>query len=352
MEGQALAAKLMVELCGARPVGGTIDVGGPGPAPAVVRLREARVEALLGVAIARDEQADDPRAARLRRRPGRRRPRRHRAALAAQRRHARGRPRRGGRAHLGLREAPDHAALAPRRQRAARARAAPAPPRRGRARRRRALRDPRLELRRAVARRAARDPRGRPAPPRRGLANPMSEEQSVLRTTLLGPLLDNVERNRARGHEDVRLWTYGAIYLARTTAQRATAPATAGSARASTACRPSAQHLGALLDRPAAPADAGATPSRRARTSSPPRACSAALMDGAPGAVGGRAGARAVPAPRPLRARARRRRAGGLARRAASGRRGALGPRAGRGLRARLRRARRAGRRSSPATRT
>ena len=32
MEGQALAAKLMIELCGARPVGGTIDVGGPGPA--------------------------------------------------------------------------------------------------------------------------------------------------------------------------------------------------------------------------------------------------------------------------------------------------------------------------------
>ena len=31
LEGQALAAKLMVELCGARPVGGTIDVGGPGP---------------------------------------------------------------------------------------------------------------------------------------------------------------------------------------------------------------------------------------------------------------------------------------------------------------------------------
>jgi phenylalanyl-tRNA synthetase beta chain len=51
------------------------------------------------------------------------------------------------------------------------------------------------------------------------LANPMSEDQSVLRTTLLGPLLDNVERNRARGHEDVRLWSYGAIYLARDGAQ-------------------------------------------------------------------------------------------------------------------------------------
>jgi phenylalanyl-tRNA synthetase beta chain len=47
------------------------------------------------------------------------------------------------------------------------------------------------------------------------LANPMSEEQSVLRTTLLGSLLDNVQRNRARGHEDVRLWERGAVYLAR-----------------------------------------------------------------------------------------------------------------------------------------
>ena len=57
LEGQALAAKLMVELCGARPVGGTIDVGGPGPEAAVLRLREARVEALLGLPIPRDAQA-------------------------------------------------------------------------------------------------------------------------------------------------------------------------------------------------------------------------------------------------------------------------------------------------------
>ena len=34
LEGQAVATQLMIELCGARPVGGTIDVGGPGPAPA------------------------------------------------------------------------------------------------------------------------------------------------------------------------------------------------------------------------------------------------------------------------------------------------------------------------------
>ena len=32
LEGQAVATRLMIELCGARPVGGTIDVGGAGPA--------------------------------------------------------------------------------------------------------------------------------------------------------------------------------------------------------------------------------------------------------------------------------------------------------------------------------
>ena len=156
LEGQALAAKLMVELCGARPVGGLIDVGGPGPEAAVIRLREARVEALLGLAIPRDEQAEILERLGFGVARGRRRARRDRAALAAQRRHARGRPRRGGRADLGLREAPDHAALAARGQRAARAGAAAAAAGRGRAAGRRRLRDPRLELRRAEPRREAR----------------------------------------------------------------------------------------------------------------------------------------------------------------------------------------------------
>ena len=114
LEGQALAAKLMVELCGARPVGGTIDVGGPGPEAAVLRLREARVEALLGLPIPRDAQASILEALGFGVADGGRRARRDRAALAPQRRHARGRPRRGGRADLGLREAADHAAVAAR----------------------------------------------------------------------------------------------------------------------------------------------------------------------------------------------------------------------------------------------
>ena len=77
------------------------------------------------------------------------------------------------------------------------------------------------------------------------LANPMSEDQSVLRTSLLGPLLDNVERNRARGNEDVRLWQYGAIYLAHDPADGngAGPPAVPGLDRLPT----ERQHLAALL---------------------------------------------------------------------------------------------------------
>ena len=58
------------------------------------------------------------------------------------------------------------------------------------------------------------------------LRNPMSEEQSTLRTTLLGSLLDGVRRNRSRGLPDVRLFEVGAIYLdaPRPDEPRATAP--------------------------------------------------------------------------------------------------------------------------------
>jgi phenylalanyl-tRNA synthetase beta chain len=55
IDGQAVATKLMIELCGARPVGGTIDVGGPGPDPVTIRLRDGRTERLLGVAVPRAE---------------------------------------------------------------------------------------------------------------------------------------------------------------------------------------------------------------------------------------------------------------------------------------------------------
>ena len=45
------------------------------------------------------------------------------------------------------------------------------------------------------------------------LANPLSTEQSRLRTTLLGSLLDTARHNRARGAGAVRLFEAGAVYL-------------------------------------------------------------------------------------------------------------------------------------------
>jgi phenylalanyl-tRNA synthetase beta chain len=52
LEAQAIATALMVELCGARVLPGTVDVGGPGEPPPALALRPARVAALLGNEIA------------------------------------------------------------------------------------------------------------------------------------------------------------------------------------------------------------------------------------------------------------------------------------------------------------
>ena len=53
MEAQAVSTRLMIELCGARLVPGTIDVGGDGPPPKTIRLRDARITSLLGAEIPR-----------------------------------------------------------------------------------------------------------------------------------------------------------------------------------------------------------------------------------------------------------------------------------------------------------
>ena len=249
MEGQALAAKLMLELCGARPVGGTIDVGGPGAAPQVVRLREARVEALLGAPIARGEQADilerlgfgvataddglDVSVPHWRRNDVTRE-----ADLVEE---------------VGRIWGYEHLPITLPSRRGVSGRLEPAQ------RLRRRAEDalvgagvseilgwsfaaPSLVERLGIP---ADDPRHRVVK----LANPMSEDQSVLRTSLLGPLLDNAERNRARGHEDVRLWAYGAIYLAHEASASGAngggpgvpprmRRATAAAIPASTGCRP------------------------------------------------------------------------------------------------------------------
>ena len=53
------------------------------------------------------------------------------------------------------------------------------------------------------------DPRSRPV----RLSNPLSEEQSVMRTTLLASLLEAAARNSAHGAESVRLFESGRVYL-------------------------------------------------------------------------------------------------------------------------------------------
>jgi phenylalanyl-tRNA synthetase beta chain len=64
MQAQAVATELIVKLCGARVVNGTIDVGGEGSdrrseiGQRVIRLRESRVRAILGVSVPVERQAE------------------------------------------------------------------------------------------------------------------------------------------------------------------------------------------------------------------------------------------------------------------------------------------------------
>jgi len=213
LEGQAVATALMLELCGARPVGGTIDVGGPGPAPVTLRLSDARTERLLGAAVPRDDAA---------------------GILAA--------------LGFGVAEASDGLDVTvPTWRRDDVTREADLieevariwgldrlpstlPSRRGAV--------GRLEPEQRIRRRAEDALVGAglseavgwsftsPAVLARlglqddvvALENPMSEDQSVMRTTLLGSLLDALRRNRSRGFEDVRLFEAGSVYLPRASA--------------------------------------------------------------------------------------------------------------------------------------
>ncbi len=56
LRAQALASQLLVDLCGAKLVPGTIDVAAEVPPPRQLTLRAARVEGLLGMAITQAEQ--------------------------------------------------------------------------------------------------------------------------------------------------------------------------------------------------------------------------------------------------------------------------------------------------------
>jgi phenylalanyl-tRNA synthetase beta chain len=55
---QAVATRLMIECCGATVLPGTIDVGGEGAPPPAIGLREVRVRAILGVEIPRARQEE------------------------------------------------------------------------------------------------------------------------------------------------------------------------------------------------------------------------------------------------------------------------------------------------------
>jgi phenylalanyl-tRNA synthetase beta chain len=223
LEAQAVATRLMIELCGARLEPGTIDVGGPGPEPRTIRLRDARVSGLLGVDVERRRskeilealefevgeapdgldveppafrRADVSREADLIEEVARLEaldklpatvPAAHRAAEAALARGA-------GLAGAGL--------------------------------------TPEQKLRRTAADALA----GQglyeivgwsfvgpglaeylrvPDQPAVELENPLSTEQSRLRTTLLGSLLDTAAYNHSRGITALRLFEAGAIYLPR-----------------------------------------------------------------------------------------------------------------------------------------
>jgi phenylalanyl-tRNA synthetase beta chain len=213
MHGQALAAILMTELAGARLAGGTVDVGGPGPDPVTLRLRDERTERLLGTAIPRGDAAEILR-----------------------------------RLEFGVEEADDGLDVTvPAFRRGDVTREAdlieevarlwgleklPAtlPSRRGAVGRLTPEQRLRRRLEDALAGAGASEVNGWvfaapdlvdrlriPAEdPRHAavvLRNPMSEDMSVLRTTLLGSLLDVARRNRSRGMHDVRLYEVGAVFL-------------------------------------------------------------------------------------------------------------------------------------------
>jgi phenylalanyl-tRNA synthetase beta chain len=209
LDGQAVAAALMIELCGARLLPGTIDVGGPGPPPKTIPLRDARVSGLLGVDVPRARCAEILEALEFK----------------------------VGVAYDGLNvtvpafrraDVTREADLIEEVARLGALDSLPStlPSRHGAS--------GRLTPRQRLRRRASDVLAGQgldevvgwsfvspdlatklrlPERPMVKLQNAMSSEQSLLRTTLLGSLLDNASRNRDRGAATVRLFEAGAVYL-------------------------------------------------------------------------------------------------------------------------------------------
>jgi phenylalanyl-tRNA synthetase beta chain len=223
LEAQAVATQLMIELCGARLNPGTIDVGGPGPEPPTIRLRDDRLSGLLGVTIERGRSREILEALEFAvkdapdgldvKPPTFRRDDVSREADVIE--------------EVARLEALDKLpATLPATHRAAEAALARGAGLAG------AQLTGRQKLRRAAADALAAQglyeivgwsfvgpglaERLRlPDQPAVELENPLSIEQSRLRTTLLGSLLDTAAFNHSRGITAIRLFEAGAVYLPR-----------------------------------------------------------------------------------------------------------------------------------------
>jgi len=213
LEAQAIATGLMIELCGARVRPGTIDIGGPGPEPPTIRLRDERVAGLLGISIPRDREREilealeftvEDAADGLDVKP----PRFRRGDIAREADVIEEVARLGALEQLPATLPSRHGAW-------------------GRLTGRQQVR--RLAAEALVAQglheivgwsftgpeltERLRLPAAHPLRAAVELENPLSIEQSRLRTTLLGSLLDTAARNRARGAGALRLFEAGAVFL-------------------------------------------------------------------------------------------------------------------------------------------
>jgi len=213
LRGQRLASRLLVELCGAKLVPGTIDVAGAVEETPRIRLRAARVEGLLGMRIEQGDQAAylerlgfgvEPDGEDLE------------VAVPPDRHHDVTREvdliEEVGRVHGFDEHLPTTLPAVAKvgglsREQQLRRRAEDA------------LRD--LGLDQVVGWSFTdpgepgrlRVPEGDPRADAVQLSNPLSEEQSAMRTTLLGSLLDVAARNLARDAEAVALFESGQVYL-------------------------------------------------------------------------------------------------------------------------------------------
>jgi phenylalanyl-tRNA synthetase beta chain len=209
LEAQALATTLMLELTGAQLASGTIDIGGPGPPPITIRLRDARVKSLLGAEVPRTrseqilqalqfETAQAPDGLDVKPPPFRRGDIQREADLIEEVARIDGvdklpatlPSRHGASGRLTVRQrlrrqAADALAAQGLDEVLGWSFAAPDFAQRLRMRNHRAVE----------------------------LLNPMSSAEAELRTTLLGSLLDVAARNRARGVHALRLFELGAVYL-------------------------------------------------------------------------------------------------------------------------------------------